>query len=154
MLVQEQGGLGWYSELPVYLIVLAKIIRSLLYKGQTSPAQVLPGCDSAPWLCVLLGSTTGRVGQGSNCQPGAQPSLCDASCSPSGPAPPLCFCSSRPKGRALVWGRNVSLTQLDPAQVGVKFAVRSEVWLGSGYEDRGGSWCYAFPNSAGTPLAS
>lgn len=56
--------------------------------------------------------------------------------------------------RALVWGRDVSLTQLDPAQVGVKFAVRSEVWLGSGYEDRGCSWCYAFPNSAGTPLAS
>lgn len=71
--------------------------------------------------------------------PETQPWLYDATRSPSGP----CFCCRKPKLRALVWGRDVRLTQLDHAQVGVKFAVSSGVWgQGRRTEVRAGTMHY------------
>lgn len=64
--------------------------------------------------------------------PETRPWLYDATRSPSGP----CFCCHKPKLRALVSGRDVRLTQLDYAQVSVKFAVRSGVW-GQGMRTEG-----------------
>lgn len=73
MLVQEQSGLGWYSWLPEESLLKAR--------------PHLPWFSQAGILChgsvFYLEAQWG--GQSSNCQAGAQPLLCDARCSLSGP---------------------------------------------------------------------
>lgn len=107
-----------------------------------------------PWLCVSLGSTVDR--QSSNCQCGAQKLslwLCEARrCPPGGLAPPL-FLLPQAKSESLVGGggSDVSLTQLDHAQMGVKSAARSEVW-GQGRRAEGRAGATSFPSLQGPHL--